>query len=373
MQLKSVGQLVVRRVLPAVVALGGLVVVIAWLAGAFEPKIAPGETPTAMPLPEGWQFEQVHEVTKDYYEEAIGTLKAASRTIVSAKVLATIEEMLVTAGQQVDEGELLVRLESDEWQARLQQAERSLEAARATRVDAEAEFQRAERLRNTEPGAISQDEFDAKKARFEVARADAARAEQAVAEAEVLLSYATITAPKSGRIVDRLAEPGDTIQPGQPLLVLYDATSLRLEAPVVESLAVGLSVGDKLDVHIDALGRNVEARIDEIVPQAEAPSRSFLVKAALPLQEGLYEGMFGRLIIPAGQRRHLCLATDAIQNVGQLQFVEVVRPDNTLQRRFIKTGRLGMPGRVEVLSGLEAGERVVVKRARSARPPAEGS
>ena len=75
----------------------------------------------------------------------------------------------------------------------------------------------------------------------------------------------------------------------------------------------------------------------------------------------LYEGMFGRLLIPAGQRRHLCLATDAIQQIGQLEFVNVVRPDQTLERRLIKTGRLGMPGRVEVLSGLSAGETVVLQ------------
>ncbi|MBN1588054.1 MAG: efflux RND transporter periplasmic adaptor subunit, partial [Pirellulales bacterium] len=77
--------------------------------------------------------------------------------------------------------------------------------------------------------------------------------------------------------------------------------------------------------------------------------------------DGLYEGMFGRLRIPAGTRRHLCLATAAIQTVGQLQFVDVVKPDGkTLERRFITTGRLGLPGRVEVLSGLEPGDRVVL-------------
>ena len=52
--------------------------------------------------------------------------------------------------------------------------------------------------------------------------------------------------------------------------------------------------------------------------------------------------MFGRLHIPAGQRRHLCLATDAIQNVGQLEFVEVVTGDSRIEKRFIKTGRIGM-------------------------------
>jgi RND family efflux transporter MFP subunit len=196
---------------------------------------------------------------------------------------------------------------------------------------------------------------------LDVSSAEESRAEQAVNEGKAMLSYATIKAPRGGRIVDRLAEPGDTSRPGEPILVLYDATSLRLEAPVLEQLAVKLRAGDKLDVYIDALEREVESTIDEIVPQADAPSRSFLVKASIPRSDDLFEGMFGRLRIPAGQRRHLCLATDAIHKVGQLEFVEVVTSDEQIERRFIKTGRLGMPGRIEVLSGLRVGERVVIK------------
>jgi multidrug efflux pump subunit AcrA (membrane-fusion protein) len=145
------------------------------------------------------------------------------------------------------------------------------------------------------------------------------------------------------------------------MLVLYDPGSLRLEAPVMENLAVKMEIGDRVNVHIDALGRDVGARVDEIVPQAEAASRSFLVKVALTEADGLYEGMFGRMQIPSGVRRHLCLPTAAIQKLGQLQFVDVVAPDGmTLERRFITTGRLGSPYQVEVLSGLEAGDRVVL-------------
>lgn len=70
--------------------------------------------------------------------------------------------------------------------------------------------------------------------------------------------------------------------------------------------------------------------------------------------------MFGRLLIPAGERRHLCLNTDAVISVGQLDFVDVVLPDGNIERRLIKIGQLGIPGRQEVLSGVDAGERVVI-------------
>ena len=349
---------IAKRVVPIVGGLVLLVLVIAWLAGAFESKIAP-RTPTASHRKLAEQpTDVVHEVTKEYIEESVGTLKAASRTVVSAKVLASIEEITVSAGDQVKAGDLLIRLDSMDLEARLKQAEQAHIAATATRKEAETSYERNKRL--VEENAVSQAQFDESSLRREVARAEELRAEQAVNESTVLLSYATIKAPKGGRIVDRLAEPGDTARPGEPILVLYDATSLRLEAPVLEHLAVKLEAGAKLNVYIDALDREIESTIDEIVPQADAPSRSFLVKASIPRSDDLFEGMFGRLRIPAGQRQHLCLATDAIQRVGQLEFVEVVNSDGQIERRFIKTGRLGMPGRIEVLSGLKAGERVVL-------------
>ena len=347
-----------KVLLPAITGIAFLAVVIAWLAGAFESKIAPETRIAERPRVTDQPTDVVHEVTKDYIEEAIGTLKAASRTVVSAKVLARIEEISVTAGDQVNAGDLLVRLDSRDLEARLTQAEQSLLAATATHREAETSHARDRRL--VQQRAISAAEFDQSVRQLRVAHAEEQRARAAVNEAKTMLSFATIGAPKNGRVVDRLAEPGDTSRPGEPLLVLYDANSLRLEAPVLEHLAVKLQAGDKLRVFIDALDREVESVVDEIVPQADAPSRSFLVKASVPRSDDLFEGMFGRLLIPAGQRRHLCLATVAVQQVGQLEFVQVVAEDGGVEKRFIKTGRLGMPGRIEVLSGLKAGERVIL-------------
>jgi RND family efflux transporter MFP subunit len=359
MKVKAVVRVVLLKILPMLAGFAVLILTIAWLAGAFTTKVAPGERERVVRRWSGEPTDVIHEVTKDYTEEAVGSLKAATRTAVSAKVMATIQELNVKAGDQVQEGDVLVRLDAAELNARLRQAEQSLAAAVAARKQAEQDYARAKSL--FESRAVPQAELDKATSQLEVARAQEARQQQAVDEAAAQLSYATIVAPKAGRIVDRLAEQGDTARPGEPLLVLYDATSLRLEAPVPEHLALELEIGQPVRVYIDALQRELEATIDERVPQADTPSRTFLVKAALPHDPDLYEGLFGRLLIPAGQRRHLCLATDAVRQLGQLEFVQVVLPDETIERRFIKTGRLGMPGRVEVLSGLQPGERVILQ------------
>jgi RND family efflux transporter MFP subunit len=346
-----------RHVLPVVLALGLLMVIIAWLAGAFEEKISPHRRESPPADLAHLRTDIVHDETKEHIEEALGTLKAARRTVISAKLLATIDEIAVTAGDEVQEGDLLIRLNDSEYRARVQQAEQALKAAAANRIDAERDLARNEKL--YEQQAVSTSTLEDSSRRLQVTSAEELRAERAADEARVMLSYTQISAPKSGRVVDRFSEPGDTARPGEPILVLYDASSLRLEATVSERLVASLRVGQELKAYIDAPAQEFDAVIDEIVPQADASSRSFLVKATLPNGEGLFEGMFGRLRIPAGQRRHLCLATAAIRRIGQLEFVDVVA-DGSLQRRMIRTGRLGMPGRVEVLSGLRAGDEIVI-------------
>ena len=113
---------------------------------------------------------------------------------------------------------------------------------------------------------------------MEAAQANRIAAEQSLAASEVVLSHATITAPQAGEVVEQLVKEGSMAVPGVPLLRIYDRSQLRLEVPVMEDLATKLHKGDKLTVRIDSVGRDVTATVDEIVPQAEAASRSFLVK-----------------------------------------------------------------------------------------------
>ena len=125
----------------------------------------------------------------------------------------------------------------------------------------------------------------------------------------------------SGRVVDRLAEPGDTAVPGRPLLRIYDPTVLRVEVPLRESLAVRLTVGAPLKVRVPSLDEEVEGVIDEIVPFAEPGARTLLVKVRLPYDARLFAGMFARAAFPAGERVWLVVPERAVERVGQLEFV----------------------------------------------------
>lgn len=356
---------IIKTLRGAIVGLALLLLIIAWMLDWFHDKIEPGHEDVASARPkltadEIIKFtELVKKVSKPETVEVVGTLKSSSRTEISARVLAPIERVNVRAGQMVIAGDVLIELDDRALNTQLSQIQAKLVAAEAAVQQAENDYNRA--LKLIERKVISQSQMDKTLRDRNVRRADLKAAQEAVGEAEVMLSYSKIKAPKSGVIVDRLAEPGDMTRPGVPLLVLYDPTSLRLDVPVMEGLKKYIFKGDKLIVYIDILNKDFEGTVDEIVPESQAASRSFLVKVALPKTPELYEGVFGRLIIPTENRNHLCMPEAAIKRVGQLEFVDVVDKDGNRERRFIETGRRGMNGHIEVLSGLKVGERVLLR------------
>ncbi len=359
---------VLRWVVLGVACLALLVVLVAWVAGAFYGKVQPGEVAAAPESSAGDRpTAQVVQIERPVIVEAIGTLVATRRTQVASRLMSEIKAIHVRAGDDVSTGDVVVELERTEELARVRQAEEAVAAAEARLAEAEKDL---ERHRSLLAGrAVTPAQFDAVEAKARAARADEQRAREMLAEARAVLGYATIRAPLDGRVVDRLAEPGDLAQPGSALLTVYDPERLRLEAPVAEQLALRLKPGDPVRVYIDALEQECSGRIDEIVPQARAHSRTVLVKAALDVSSGVYEGMVGRLRLRSKQRRLLCVPEAAIQTLGQLRFAEVVDGAGGAERRFIKTGgrALCAEGMIEVLSGLDASETVLLN------PPRTGS
>jgi membrane fusion protein (multidrug efflux system) len=348
-----------RRLFLALLSLGILVVALMWFSGVFRHRVEPGRVEAPTRTWDGEPTGKVHLVTERVVESAVGSIQASQRTAVGSQILAKVEEVRVRAGDVVEQGDLLIVLDSRDLEARVAQAQEAVSAAEADAARAEADLARYVDLR--QQNVISQSEYDRVESAALVARATLAQSRRALDEAQVSLTYASIHAPISGRVVERLIEPGDQASPGQALLTLYNPDVLRLEAPVREGLATTIRIGDEMEVRIDTHQREVTGVVQEMVPQAETGSRSFLVKVLLPRSEDLYTGMFGRLLIPAGERQRLCLPLAALEQVGQLEFVEVVRPGGEIERRLVVTGEHSEQGQVEVLSGLASGETVLLR------------
>jgi RND family efflux transporter MFP subunit len=338
----------------ALVLLGGLM---AYLAGFFETKIAV-DSGTAKPRPSDGRAYTVEIVQEPLIEQAAGTVRAKIETVISPLITATVTSVAVRSGDAVKKGTVVARLDSRELEARVDQAHQAVVVAAATLARVEKDFERVQRIYRADPGAISKAEIDRSQAALRTAQAELLRTRRLEDESRTALSYSTLIAPLSGRVVERYADPGDTARQGQPLLRMYDPDTLRLEASVRESVASRLAKDQRLLVRIDALDKEVSGVVDEIVPSADPGSRSFLVRVGLTDSSGLYPGMFGRLLIPIGQSERIYIPQSAVTRVGQLDFV-MVKTDRGAVRRYVRLGAPVLENRVEVISGLTAGEQIL--------------
>jgi RND family efflux transporter MFP subunit len=185
--------------------------------------------------------------------------------------------------------------------------------------------------------------------------------EQDVRAAGIMRDYARLAAPFSGVVITRTVEPGNLATPGAPLLTIEQDGLYRLEASVDESKLASVRVGQAVEVAIEAFEdthRKLNARVSEIVPSVDAASRTYIAKLDLPATPGLRTGMFGRAIFPLGVQKVVAVPLAAVVERGQLQSVFAVE-DGVAHIRLVTTGRRTKDA-VEVLSGLNAGEKVVL-------------
>lgn len=336
----------------------GVVLLMLYLAETFSPKVPPLHAAGTTPAPTTLStLVTATLVKRPVVESAVGTVRATSEATISSRLSARVVAVPLRAGQQVSQRDLLVQLDDSDLKARLQQVEAQVRAAVAARDQASRDEQRLRGL--PERGAATQFEYDQALARLQAAAAEVQRAEQAVVEVRSLLEYTALRAPMSGIVVDKRVEVGDTVTPGQVLLTMYDPSKMQLEASVRESLAARLRVGQSIAVKLDALEHGCDGTVSEIVPRAEAASRSFLVKVTGPCPEGIYSGMFGRLLIPLDEEQVLLVPASAVRRVGQLQLVDVLQ-DGQLVRRSVRIGRT-FDGMLEIVSGLSDGDQVALE------------
>ncbi len=268
---------------------------------------------------------QLQRVPDTY--EAVGTVRSKVTATVSAKVMASIQRIRVKAGDSVRAGETLASLDDRDMRAEYERAR--------------ADFLRYKALLDGQ--AATPAEFEAVQSRYRVAEAN--------------VSYASITAPFDGVVGQKLCEEGDLASPGKALFVVEQPADFRLEVQVPERLASAVGPGNNVRVSIDATEDDCAGTVAEADPVGDPSIRSFLVKIDLRCDKALKSGMFGRAQFVVGQRSGLFLPPSAIHERGQLTFV-FVATDGHAHMRLVKVGN-EIPAGVEILSGLQPGERVI--------------
>ena len=365
---------------------GALVVLMLYMAGVFVPhKIGPGKISLEK---RAWTPEAtakaVRETITDFYE-APGTVRPRQETRVESRVQGRVVKVLVRPGDRVKRGDPLVVLDSRELQARLDGARQAVLSAKARRNQArqvvnaaEAAFTQAkaayERVKSYyKAEAATKQQLEEAESMFEQAKAGLTQAreglkgsdagireaEKGVLQASIVQKYAEIRSEANGQVAKRLVEPGDMAFPGKPLLMLQTRGALRLEAPVPEGYIDRIRMGENLNVDITAIKKSLSCPVTEIVPAADPGTRSFMVKVDLPDTDGLYPGMFGRLLVPVGKISVVWIPENGLERVGQLEMARVQRGSDWV-RVYVTAGRF-FDGRVEILSGLNGDEVVALK------------
>jgi multidrug efflux pump subunit AcrA (membrane-fusion protein) len=355
-------------------------------AGCGE-EIEPGTTSQTPPVVQNVVVETA--VMKEYpvIYEAVGTVQAGATVNLASKLMGTIEKVKVREGDRVKTGDVLVLIDPRQVDAGYRQAEanlaeakKAIEAAMSSR-DAALASERLARatydryLNLKKEDSVSAQEFDEVEARYREARAAVSRAEAMVgtatarikqaqaglASAALTRNDAVVTAPNDGAITAKLVDEGDLASPGMPLLSMDTNYGYRVDMTLPENYFEEVKPGQPVKVTIPAFSMEpVPGTIRTIVPAADQRSRSFLVKVTLPEDLAVKSGMFARVKVPLGHAARILIPPEAVVHQGQLTALFVLNAQDIARFRLIRLGKTFQEG-VEVLSGLETGERFVAR------------
>jgi RND family efflux transporter MFP subunit len=275
--------------------------------------------------------------------EITGTIRPIQRAQIAAKLMGTIEELPVTLGQRVRAGDLLAKISAAEISARVAQAQSQLNVARRD-LDRERDL--------LGKGASTADMVRGLEDRLALTQA-------MVREAEVMLGYATIRAPFDGVVSRKPANAGDLASPGLPLLELEGTGAFEVEVAIPDSFAAQLAPSATLAVAIPAAGLKFNAPLAELSPAADPNARSVLAKLTVPAGTNVRSGQFARIMVPGAPARTLLAPAAALAQLGQMERIFVADAKNRAVLRLVKSGATRGEN-LEILSGLDDGERIVV-------------
>jgi RND family efflux transporter MFP subunit len=279
------------------------------------------------------------------------------RTVsVNSQLATTVSALFAEEGDRVSVGSVLARLEDAELAVELESARAALEAARAA-------FERAEQLREREVITLPEYERD---------RTALAAAEAAHRQLQTRVGYATIRSPIAGVVTAKHVEAGDVVGAQTPLFEVADVSTLVVPIGVSELDVAQLSPGDTVDVSLDALPDSpLRGRIRRVFPSADPTTRLVTVEVALEPGSQARPGYLARVRLRLDSRSDVPLvpASAVLSGAGGVESAFVVEEGKAI-RREVETGMVSR-GRVEIVSGLEPGETVVVEGGTSLRDGAQ--
>ena len=288
-----------------------------------------------------------------------GGLKAVQSAFVKARVAAELKSLAVREGDRVRAGQVLVQLDTTEFDWRARQAEQQAQAARAQLEIAQRSLSNSRSL--VAQGFISATAMENAVSTEAGAQATLQAAQAAVELARKARGDATLAAPIGGFVAQRLVQPGERVAVDAKLLEIVDLSRLELQASVPPEDAGLLRVGAHAQLRVDGIAGTVAAQVVRINPSAQPGSRSIVAYLELAPNPALRQGLFAQGRIELQRRDALLLPLDAVRNDQAQPYALRVQGERVLQRtlQLGERGRAGGAEVVEVLDGLAAGDQVL--------------
>jgi len=287
---------------------------------------------------------------------ALGTAKARESVTVTAKVSETVQGVHFDSGDSVATGAVLITLSGQQQQAALSEAQAAAnEADRLLRRQSELAAQQL----------IARASIDTQRA-----TRDAARARVAQVRAEI--GDRTVRAPFAGVLGIRQVSPGSLVTPGTAIATLDDISRVYVDFPVPEAQLAHLAAGQRLNARSTAYpGRTFDGVVSTIDARIDPVTRAVTVRGDFPNPDrALRPGMLLEVQLSRPERQALVVPEIALVQVGRDTFVFRVRPDSSVEQAKVEVGGR-TAGKVEVIAGLKAGEKIVVDGTGKLRPGAK--
>jgi membrane fusion protein (multidrug efflux system) len=277
--------------------------------------------------------------------DAVGTVLADASATLRAEVPGQIIERHFEEAERVSRGDPLYSIEATVLQAELNEAKANVEQS-------EAAYKRAQELARNQ--LISGTDFDTARANYNVSVAR-------LKSAQARLSKTVIRAPFDGFVGLRRINIGDYATVGQELVNVVRLDPLRVDFSVPETLLAQVLPGQPIHVTVGAFPGEVFAgEVTAVDPQIEVTGHSMAVRARLPNPEfKLRPGLFAQVSVTLAVKPDaLMVPEEAIWPIGQDKTLYIIE-DGVAKRRIVRLGQR-KPGLVEIVSGLSAGEEIVV-------------
>jgi membrane fusion protein, multidrug efflux system len=275
-----------------------------------------------------------------------GTIEPVRTIGVNSQLSGAVNVVLAQEGDLVRQGAVLARMDSREIAAQLAAAQAQLEVTRAA-------YERAEQLR--ERRVITLPEYERERTAYAAAMAQ-------VDQLRTRLGFATVAAPVTGVVTEKRVESGDVVGNQARLFSIADVSQLVVRVGVSELDVVELANGDRVTISLDAFpGRELNGRIRRIFPAADPTTRLVPVEVVFDAESARIArpGFLARVTFDlATSENVLLLPVAAVLGAQGAQSVFMIS-DGAAARRTVTTG-LTSQGRIEIVSGLDEGDEVVV-------------